>query len=171
MNIHIILFMIIGVFTLGSALMVVTTSNLVYMALWLISTLLGVAIIFVSLSASFLGVTQVIIYIGAIAILVIFAIMLTRRVTSDDGPRYNNNWRWALFLAIISFAGILFILTNWSGINNPMPDIEERTNYVVELGKALLDPNGFLLAFELASILLLAALIGAIYIAWDRRKI
>lgn len=170
MNLQIILFLIIGVFTLGSALMVVTTRNLVSMALWLIATLFGVAILFVTLSAPFLGVTQVIIYIGAIAILIIFAIMLTRRVASNDGPRFSSNWRWGLFISIIAFTGILFVLVNWAGIGNTMPPMDGRMNYVEELGKALVAPNGYLIAFEIASILLLAALVGAIYIAWDRRR-
>jgi len=170
MNWQLLLFIIIGVITLGSGLMVVTVRNLIHMAMWLIVSLMGVAILFVTLSAGFLAVSQVIIYIGAISILLIFAIMLTRKIGREDRPSFNNNWRWALLVAVFAFAGILFILTSWSGLSTTMPELDSRANQVVELGVALINPNAYLLAFEIASILLLAALVGAIYVAWDRRK-
>ena len=171
MTLEAVVFLVIAIITLGSALMVVLVRNLIHMAMWLIVTLLGVAIIFAILSAGFLAVTQVVIYIGAIAILLIFAIMLTRKVANENESQYNGNWRWALFAAIIFFAGLLGILTSWTGISAVAPAIDSRANPVVDLGKALVDPNGFLLPFEVVSVLLLAALVGAIYIAWDRRKV
>jgi NADH-quinone oxidoreductase subunit J len=72
-----IIFLITAVVTLGSALMVVTSRNLIHSALWLILSLFGVAVLYVVLNASFLAVAQVVIYIGAIAILIIFAVMMT----------------------------------------------------------------------------------------------
>ena len=74
-----IIFLIVGAVTLVAGLMVVTVRNLVHAALWLVATLFGVAIIYTLLNASFLAVVQVVVYIGAIAILFIFAVMLTRR--------------------------------------------------------------------------------------------
>ncbi len=74
-----IFFLIVGLVILGSALMVVTTGNLIHSALWLIVTLFGVAVLFAILDASFLAVVQVVVYIGAIAILFIFAVMLTHK--------------------------------------------------------------------------------------------
>src|SRR5512134_3403351 len=68
-----IIFILVALFTLGSGLMVVTTRNLVHAALWLVSTLFGVAVTFALLNASFLAVVQVVVYIGAIAILFVFA--------------------------------------------------------------------------------------------------
>jgi NADH-quinone oxidoreductase subunit J len=82
-----IVFLIAGALTLLSALLVVTRPNLVHASLWLIATLAGVAVLFVLLEAGFLAAVQVVIYIGAIAILIIFAVMLTRRVMADSGPR------------------------------------------------------------------------------------
>jgi NADH-quinone oxidoreductase subunit J len=169
MNVEIVLFLIISIMTLGSALMVVMARNLVYMALWLVLALFGVAILFGTLAAGFLAVTQVVVYIGAIAILMIFAIMLTRRTAKENGTQYNQNWRWALLVAVLFFAILLGILTSWTGMTTTAPALDPRANYVVDLGKALVDPNAYLLPFELASILLLAALVGAIYVAWDRR--
>jgi NADH-quinone oxidoreductase subunit J len=164
------LFIIIAAVTLGSALMVVSVRNLVHVALWLIVTLFGVAILFALLSAGFLAIAQVVIYIGAIAILLIFAIMLTRRVKEEGNATFNQNWRWGLIIGLLLFAGLLCILMNWPGITTTPPELDARANPVVDLGLSLVDPDGYLLAFELASVLLLAALVGAIYVAWDRRK-
>ena len=94
-----ILFLITAVVILASALMVVTTRNLVHAALWLVASLFGVAILYALLEAGFLAVVQVVVYIGAIAILFIFAVMLTRREMSDKGPQVNKNWGISALLA------------------------------------------------------------------------
>lgn len=165
-----LIFIIIATITLGAAFMVVSSRNLVHVALWLIVTLFGVALLFALLSAGFLAIAQVVIYIGAIAILLIFAIMLTRRTKEDVKSTFNSNWRWALFIGFLFFTGLLVILMNWSGIAAAPPELDSRANPVVEIGLALVNPNGYLLVFELASVLLLAALVGSIFVAWDRRK-
>ena len=87
-----IIFLLVALFTLGSGFMVVTTRNLVHAALWLVSTLFGVAVTYALLNATFLAVVQVVVYIGAIAILFIFAVMLTRKDMRDQGPQMNRNW-------------------------------------------------------------------------------
>ena len=163
-----VVFILIAAGTLGAALMVVTARNLVHSALWLVVALFGVAILFALLQAGFLAIVQVVIYIGAIAILMIFAIMLTRRVTQDTGPRLNANWGWAAFLAAILFAFLVWMLNTWSEFSTPPPALNPALDPLRQLGIALVAPDGFVLAFELASVLLLAALIGAIYVAYDR---
>jgi NADH-quinone oxidoreductase subunit J len=165
-----ILFLVIAIITLGAALMVVTARNLVHVALWLIVSLFGVAVMFAILSAGFLAVAQVVVYIGAIAILLIFAIMLTRRVNDESRAAFNANWRWAVLIGFIFFAGLLAVLLNWPGLTTTPSELDARANQVIDMGLALVDPAGYLLAFELASVLLLAAMVGAIYVAWDRRK-
>src|SRR5512138_110095 len=102
-----IAFIIVALFTLGSGCMVVTTRNLVHAALWLVSTLFGVAVTYALLNASFLAVVQVVVYIGAIAILFIFAVMLTRKDMRDQGPQMNRNWWLGLVLAGLVFAGLV----------------------------------------------------------------
>src|SRR5574340_1167440 len=87
-----IIFLVVGAVILGSALMVVTTRNLVHAALWLIVTLFGVAVLYALLNAGFLAVVQVVIYIGAIAILFIFAVMLTRMDQREGFPQLNRGW-------------------------------------------------------------------------------
>jgi len=169
MTIAQIIFIIIAAASLGAAFMVVSSRNLIHSALWLIVALAGIAIVFVFLQAPFLAVVQVVVYIGAISILLIFAIMLTRKVASDSGPKFNENWIWGLVLSIILFIGFVYLLYTWPGISTPIEPLASRADPLRELGVALVSPNGYVLAFELASILLLAALIGAIYIAWERK--
>ena len=164
-----ILFILVAAITLGCALMVVTAHNLVHSALWLVAALFGVAVIFALLNAGFLAVVQVVIYIGAIAILMIFAIMLTRRIAKDIGPRFNENWGWALVIAVVAFAALVWMLASWPGVSAQAMPLDARADTVRELGTALVAPEGYVLPFELASVLLLAALIGAIYVAWERK--
>jgi NADH-quinone oxidoreductase subunit J len=163
-----IIFILVAASTLGTALMVVTSKNLVHSALWLIASLFGVAVFYAMLQANFLAIVQVVIYIGAIAILIIFAIMLTRRITQDDAPRFNANWGWAFFTAALIFAALIWILTSWPGISQSMAELSQRTDTLSQLGTALVSPDAFVLPFELASVLLLAALIGSIFVAWER---
>ncbi len=159
-----IIFLVIAVVTLLAALFVVTTPNLVHAALWLILTLFGVAATFVLLNATFLAVVQVVVYIGAIAILMIFAIMLTRRVMKDSGPQTNSNWIWAALLGLVLFAGLTFLIINSSAAEASLTTLS--VDPVVQLGRELVSPNAYVIPFELASVLLLAAMIGSIVVAW-----
>ncbi|NUM45742.1 MAG: NADH-quinone oxidoreductase subunit J [Anaerolineales bacterium] len=163
-----VLFLLTSAALLGLGYLVVTTHNLVRSALYLIGTLFTVAIVFVLLEASFLAVVQVVVYIGAIAILFIFAVMLTRKVMQDTGSQSNPNWPWAAFVSVLLFGGLTYILVSWPGSSVTAPALNAQTDMVQELGKALVNPSAYILPFEVASILLLAALIGAVVVAWDR---
>jgi NADH-quinone oxidoreductase subunit J len=169
MTIAQIIFLIVALVTLASAAMVVTTHNLVHAALWLVSTLFGVAVIFALLNAGFLAVVQVVIYIGAIAILFIFAVMLTRRDMRDSSPQMNKNWWLGGLIAIFTFGGLVFILQSWTGISKTAASLPSGFDAVGQLGQALISPDAFVLPFEVASVLLLAALVGAVYIAFNRK--
>jgi NADH-quinone oxidoreductase subunit J len=164
-----IIFLIVGVATLVAALMVVTTRNLVHAALWLVATLFGVAVIYALLRAGFLAVVQVVIYIGAIAILFIFAVMLTRKEIRDQGPQMNPNWWIGVLLAILAGAGLISLLMAWSGSSNTAAAIPSGFDAVGLLGEALVSPDAYVLPFEVASVLLLAALVGAVYVAFNRK--
>jgi NADH-quinone oxidoreductase subunit J len=161
-------FLVTAVVTLGAALMVVTTRDLVHSALWLILALFGVAVFFVLLSAPFLAVAQLVIYIGAIAILMIFAVMMTRRLVKENGPFINKNWPLAALVAVVLFGGLSWMLSTWEGFSTQAAALPEGVDPLVDLGVALVSPNMYILPFELASILLLAALIGALVIGWER---
>ncbi len=155
---------------LVSAVVAVTNRNLVRATMALVLTLLGNAVLFVLLEAYFLAMAQIIIYIGAIAILIVFAIMLTRHVGQQWGPAWHRAWPWALFLSGGLAAALLFWVTRWPGGNRVLQG-QPDPNYVQALGRALVDPQGYVVPFEVASVLLLAALIGAIYVAWGGRQV
>ena len=164
-----IIFLLVALFTLGSGFMVVTTRNLVHAALWLVATLFGVAVAFALLNAAFLAVVQVVVYIGAIAILFIFAVMLTRKDMRDQGPQMNRNWWVGALLSVFTFVGLFFLLQGWSGLSKTAADIPAGFDSISELGNALVSPNAYVLPFEVASVLLVAALVGAVYVAFNRK--
>ncbi|MCJ7511489.1 MAG: NADH-quinone oxidoreductase subunit J [Anaerolineales bacterium] len=159
-----LIFLLAGAVTLLSALMVVTTRKLVHAALWLVLTLAGVSVLFVLLNAAFLAIVQVVIYIGAIAILIIFAVMLTRGSMDDTGPQTNRRWWLAGLIAVGLFAGILLLVVSEPAASAGVP-AEAPGDSLRQLGLALVSVDGYVLPFELASVLLLAALIGAIFVA------
>lgn len=163
-----VIFFLSAALILGSAVLVVTVRNLVHAALWLIATLFGIAILYVLLEAGFLAVVQVVVYIGAIAIMFIFAVMLTRRDLLSQTSQTNANWPVALGVSALALVGIAFIVRGFvfslDRIPAPVPD-----NTLELLGQALISPNLFVLPFEVASVLLLAALIGAVYVAMNKK--
>ena len=161
--------MVTAVVILASALMVVTSRNLVHAALWLILTLFGVAMLYAMLNAGFLAVVQVVIYIGAIAILFIFAVMLTRREMREKGPGLNRNWWFSALVSLLVFGGLAYLLSNWSGFSQTAADMPADFNPVNALGQALVAPDAYVLPFEVASILLVTALVGSVYIAFNRK--
>jgi len=164
-----ILFLITAVVILASAIMVVTSRNLVHAALWLVASLFGVAMLYAMLNAGFMAVVQVVIYIGAIAILFIFAVMLTRREMRDTGPGLNKNWWVSALVSLLIFGGLAFLLSNWGGFSMTSAALPPGFDAVGALGTALISPDQFVLPFEVASVLLVAALVGAVYIAFNPR--
>ena len=146
-----IVFLVVALFTLASGFMVVTTRNLVHAALWLVATLFGVAVTYGLLNANFLAVVQVVVYIGAIAILFIFAVMLTRKDMRDQGPQMNRNWWVGAILAVLTFVGLFFLLQGWSGMSMLAKDIPLGFDAVTEIGNALTSPDAYVLPFETVS--------------------
>jgi len=160
-----IIFIGVAVVIAGSAMMVVTVRNLVHAALALIVTLFGVAVLFALLEAGFLAVVQVVLYIGAIAILIFFAIMLTRRVMQDVGPQTNTQWWLGALVAAALFAALFWILPQ---VQFPLTTAAVPADSLITLGASLVDMNRYALPFEVASVLLIVALIGAIVVAGDK---
>ncbi len=164
-----ILFLLAAAAVLGAAILVVTSRNLVHAALWLIVALFGVAVVYVLLNAGFFAIVQVVIYIGAIAILFIFAVMLTRQIGGKDGGSQNHSTWWvAALLSLLLMVGIVWILSTWQGFATELPALANEKELISELGKSLV--STYLLPFELASVLLVAALIGAIYVSWEKSR-
>jgi NADH-quinone oxidoreductase subunit J len=151
------------ILTLGGAVGVVNSRNLVRGAIWLIVSFFGVAGFFVLLSAPFLAAAQVLIYIGAIGILFTFAVMLTRSMTNLR-ERFNEQWWLAAVAGVLMFLllTIAIIVPVFGETTEPESDLVATT---VDLGVALVDKDQYVLPFEVASLLLTAAMIGAIVIA------
>jgi NADH-quinone oxidoreductase subunit J len=164
-----IIFLLCAVLILGSALMVVTTRKLIHAALWLVAALFGVAILYAVLQAGFLAVVQVVVYIGAIAILFIFAVMLTRREMLDKGVQTRSNWWLPALLGMLILTGLVFMIIRQPAFGRIAEAMPEGVDTLRNLGNALVSPDAFVLPFEVASILLLAALVGAVYVASDNK--
>ena len=123
MTIQHILFIIFGAVTLGAGLMVVTRRNVFHAALFLILSFFGVAGLYVLLEAPFLAGVQLFIYAGGIAILIIFAIMLTRDMMNPDVLGANRQW-WAAALVAVALCGVLVwaVLNHgWGAAPGPVP--------------------------------------------------
>lgn len=164
-----ILFLLTAGITLIAAVMVVTARNMVHAAWWLITSFFGVAVLFVLLNASFFAVIQVIIYVGAISILMIFAIMMTRRLPRDAGSQFNTEWGLALLIAIMFFGGVTWMFSTWDNFRITPQPLGVDADPLQQLGQALVSPDAYVLPFELASVLLLAALVGSIFIAREKK--
>ncbi|MCA9951755.1 MAG: NADH-quinone oxidoreductase subunit J [Anaerolineales bacterium] len=179
MTIEQILFIALSILTLSSAIVVVTRRNLFHAALALMVTFVGVAGFYVTLDAGFLAAAQLLVYIGAISILIIFAIMMTRRLMQATEPAFNSQKGWGFIGAFVSFAIlVLVILRFW-----PLaPDAESflasitfvpdpiLAGSVAELGRSFVSTDAYVIPFEVASVLLLAALVGAIVVAWPKTE-
>ncbi|MFQ5873350.1 MAG: NADH-quinone oxidoreductase subunit J [Dehalococcoidia bacterium] len=153
-----IAFWILAVLAVGSSLAVVLLRDIFRAALFLILSFLAVAGIYITLQADFLAAAQVLIYAGAISILLIFAIMLTR--DTQRGNPSNRLMAPGLFLAGVILSAIIVAVftTDWPESAESAPEASTRV-----LADALF--NKFVLPFEVASVLLLAAMLGAIVIA------
>jgi len=163
-------FIITAVVILVSALMTVITRKMMHSALWFVLALLGVAVIFALLEASFFAVVQVLVYVGAIAILIIFSVMLTRKAMEDTGSQVNKTWVISLLIVNLTAIGGFLAFRSWEVLGTFPTALMAEHYDIGELGMALIDPERFALPFEVTSILLLAALVGAIYIAFQRKE-
>ena len=165
-----IVFILVSLVTIVSALFVVSLRKIFHAALWLIVTLMGVAIIFALLEASFFAAVQILVYIGAIAIILIFAIMLTRNIMGDEEVQINRSWGIVLFLVLVFTVIFISQLSSSDVINTILIPLEfQGQESIIAFGEGLLDPAGYALPFELASLLLLGALVGGVYIAMDKK--
>jgi len=160
-----VVFLILAVAAVGSAVGVVTSRNIFYSALMLVACLFLVAGFYVLLEAPFLAAVQVLIYVGAIAVLIIFAVMLTERIMSRKARAWNEQWWVALLVAICLAAVLVYVVTTavWR-----VSEAAPLADPITALGQTLM--NTYVLPFEVASILLLMALIGAIIISREEKE-
>ena len=162
-----------AILTLAGAVAVLVTKNVMYAAFFLLLTLLGVAGLFVLTSADFLAVAQIMIYVGGVLVLVIFGVMLTHKPTLKTGAdsqhatrvpslnRISNSWVVTLLVAGGLFVALYSLLVRSSFVLFQQPIGWGST--VRRVGIQLM--TAYLVPFEIISILLLAALVGATHLA------
>jgi NADH:ubiquinone oxidoreductase subunit 6 (subunit J) len=170
-----VVFFIIATVTVVSSLMMVAVPRVFHAALLMILAFLGIGALYMQMGAGFLGVIQVLIYVGAIAVLMIFAIMLTPKVMDSAQQRFTGQWPLAALLA----AGLSTLLVQQIA-RSPFPTLGTDAinsaltgrDYAIEIGLHFMDTGlqGYLLPFEVASLLLLVALVGAIAIAGEETQ-
>ena len=141
-----------------AGLLVVTARNVVHAALYLVVALSSVAGVYLLLAAPFVAFVQVIIYVGAIVVLLLFALMLTRAPIGRD-TLDNQQRLLALITAVGVLVGLIFLIQGAFGSK----EIEVQPTRAAEVGASLF--SGYVLPFEVVSVLLLAALIGAVVLA------
>jgi NADH-quinone oxidoreductase subunit J len=183
MTIQQILFILIAVVVLGSAILVVTTRNLFHAALFLVISFFGVAGFYVLLDAGFFAAAQVLVYIGAISILFIFAVMLTRNVITSQ--RGNSQWLPSAIVAGVVFI-VMAVLLGPAVVdvrgrqfgNMRWPLAQDATSgglktvsptYISDLGRSFVDFNQYAVPFLLGAVMLLVAMVGAIWVAREIR--
>ncbi|GAB2915001.1 NADH-quinone oxidoreductase subunit J family protein [Streptomyces sundarbansensis] len=160
-----IAFLLVGLVTLGAAVITVTTRQLVHAALWLVVALGGLAVEYLLLTAEFIAWVQVLIYVGSIVVLLLFGLMLTRAPIGRS-PDADSGNRWAaLGVALASAAALVWVVvdafrTTWIDLDGPAQGSTDVTG-------AFLFRN-WVLPFEALSVLLLAALVGAIVLSRKR---
>ncbi len=151
----IIAFWLLAVLTVGSAVGVAAVRDLIRAVVLLITSFLGVAGLYITLSADFVAVAQVLIYAGAISVLILFAIMLTPQAGRDNAETYFQI-PGLLLAGVVTFTiGIVSLETDWTVVERG--GFEETAS---EIGEALL--TKYVLPFEIASVLLLVAMVGSI---------
>lgn len=146
--------------TIGASLLVFLSRNLLHAVLFLVLAFLGMAGLFITLSADFIAVAQILIYAGAISVLLVFAVMLTPLASRDNANSLFAPGGLLIGLGFAGLVGLIATQVEWPELTGTALEAQSFTGTVRTIGTALL--GKYLLPFELASVLLLAALIGAI---------
>lgn len=156
-------FFILAAMTIGASLGVVLFSNIVYSAFLLGGVFIGVSGIYILLNADFVAAAQILVYVGAVNVLILFAIMLVNK--QEDFANIPGRWIRKASTAVVcsglfALLGTMILVTPWS-IDSTSPAVIENT--ILEIGKHFF--SDYLLPFEIASVLLLMAMVGAIILA------
>jgi NADH-quinone oxidoreductase subunit J len=163
-----IVFWTLAILTIVSAVVAAMASRIVHAAFGLMSSLFGVAGLYALLGADFVAFAQVLVYVGGILVLLVFGILLTGRLRGSLGlERPPRTWP-AVLAGGLLFLGLALALSETTFPGTAMTAGLPKEPTTAPLGRALLDPGQYLFPFELVSVLLLAALVGAAYLA--RRK-
>jgi NADH-quinone oxidoreductase subunit J len=154
-------FVIIAILTIAAAVAAMTLRNLVHCALAMAVAFGGLALLYLQLDAQFVGFAQVLVYIGAVAILLVFAILLTRGGEAPEKSVFSVSWLWGGAVTVAVFATLAWAIKNsYASHREPVANVDAT---VKQIGDALM--TKFVLPLEVMGLLLTAALIGAVIIA------
>ena len=155
-------FIVIAIFTLSGALAAACLRKLIHAALCLVLAFVGLAAFYFLLGAEFVGLVQVFVYVGAVAVLIVFTILLTRR---EDEETSGFNWGGAI-VALVVFAGLLWTILKTSSVSVVAPAIEALT--IKRIGEVLM--TNYVWPLQCIGLLLTAALIGALVLVMEERR-
>jgi NADH-quinone oxidoreductase subunit J len=161
-------FYIFALMVLGGGVMTITRRNAVHSALWLIVSLLGTAGLFLLRQAEFLFAVQIVLYIGGVVLLILYVVMLVNLDETAKAKQFNKQWLVALVCVMVVGAELAFVLGRGLGsLRLPAPGgapaAEGNTERVADVLF-----SEYLLPFEIASLLLLVAVVGAVVMAKKR---
>jgi NADH-quinone oxidoreductase subunit J len=155
-------FIVISIFTLSGALAAACLRKLIHAALCLVLAFLGLAAFYFLLGAEFVGLVQVFVYVGAVAVLIVFTILLTRR---EDEETSGFNWGGAI-VALAVFAGLIWTILKTPSVSVAGPAIEALT--IKRIGEVLM--TNYVWPLQCIGLLLTAALIGALVLVMEERR-
>ena len=158
-----IVFWLLAVLTVGAALAVVILRDVFRAALSLVLLFLTIAVIYITLYADFLAVVQILIYVGAISILIIVAVMLTREVWHGSPPGKLRIPALVVSLLLLGTMVFTVISTQWETSGEP-----PQQPTTAAIGTNLFSQGGFILPVEISAVLLLAAILGAIVLMREK---
>lgn len=161
-------FWVLSGMSVVSALLVLLARNLLHSLVFLVVTFLAMAGLFITLSADFIAVAQILIYAGSISVLMVFAVMLTPLASRDNGNSIYMLPGLAAGLGLAALVGFVALDTDWAERTGDGLAATDFPGTVNVIGDLLL--GRYVLAFEIASVLLLFALLGAILLVQDRRR-
>ncbi len=166
-------FIIIAALILVSAVAAMALRNLVHCALCLTVTFVGLAAMYLQLDAQFIGFAQILVYVGAVAILILFAILLTRSGETGPTSRLASGWWIGLAVAAAAFVGLWMAIRS-SGVlptgPAPLPEISVKMIGEQLLNRPEGNPESYILPLLVTGVLLTAAMLGAVLIALQERK-
>lgn len=155
-------FIVIAILTLAGALAAASLPKLIHAALCLVVAFVGIAAFYFLLGAEFVGLVQVFVYVGAVAVLIVFTILLTRRTDENTG-----GFKWGgVVIAIAVLAGLIWVILQTPSLSVAAPEIEPLT--VKRIGEALM--TDYVWPLQCVGLLLTAALIGALILVTEEKR-
>jgi NADH:ubiquinone oxidoreductase subunit 6 (subunit J) len=162
-----IAFILIAAVTLGSAIAAMSLRNLVHCALCTVLTFAGLAAMYLQLNAQFVGFAQILVYVGAVAILILFAVLLTRNSETQPNTRIASpSWIVGIFVAVSVSGTLIYSVIKSTKLAQTLPPVPDAS--VKKIGEQLM--TNYVLPLEVVALLLTAAMIGAVIIAMREKE-